>query len=555
MNIINLSLKVLEPNRRSFEAATKDPIKAQEKVLLEYLKRNKNTEYGRAHNFAAIRSIEDYRSSVPLVEYESIRPYVDRMAAGEKNILIRDTPVFYGITSGTTDKPKLIPTTRYSEKKKDEILNLWSYYIARDHPDVLDGKILAIVSPEEEGHTPDGTLLGAESGHSYRQLPATVMLLYSLPYEVFEIPDYEARHYAMLRISMGQDITDVATLNPNTIVLLCRKIARWQDLIIADIAAGTLSEKFDIPERIRRIISRHLKPDKRRAEELKAILSAKGTLLPKDFWPNMKIIECWVGGMMKLYLKELEAYFGPVPIRDMGCVSTEARSSIPVRDNDPGGVLAIQTNFYEFIPKDDADKEEKRVLLSDQLEKGKEYCIVVTTAGGLYRYNIDDIVRVYGFFNSTPMIEFVQKGRGATSLGGEKLYESHVTDAVNAATGKLGIFVDFFCAVTKPMDGPRYDFLVEFSGTAPSDKKMITFLQTVEKELYARNREYGFARQSQVLKSPVMKVARKGSFESYRSKKILQGAKEGQFKAPQLTSDQDFDKNFSVEKTISLPDN
>ena len=178
MNIVTLTLKALELKRRSFEASTKNPLRAQQKVLFEYLKRNKGTEYGRKYNFAAIRSIQDYRASVPLVNYEAIRSYVDRMAAGEQNILTRDRPVFFGITSGTTDKPKLIPTTKYSEAKKDELLNLWSYYITRDHPDVADGKILAIVSPEKEGVTPSGILLGAESGHSYRMLPKPVMALY-----------------------------------------------------------------------------------------------------------------------------------------------------------------------------------------------------------------------------------------------------------------------------------------------------------------------------------------------------------------------------------------
>lgn len=550
MNIINLSLKVLEPKRRIFEAATKEPLKAQEHVLFEYLRRSAKTEYGRTYDFASIKSIDEYRKRVPLVDYEDIREHVDRMAAGEENILTRDKPIFFGATSGTTDKPKLIPVTRYSESQNDSLLNLWSYYIARDHPDVTDGKILAIVSPEKEGETPSGVLLGAESGHSYRNLPKTVMALYSLPYEVFEIEDYEARHYAMLRISMGQEITDIATLNPNTIVLLCRKIERWQDLIIKDIAEGTLSEKFEIPERIRKNITIRLKPDKRRAEKLSTILRSKGKLLPRDFWPKMKMIECWMGGMMKLYLKELETYFGKITTRDMGCVSTEARSSIPVRDNDPGGILAIRTNFFEFIPKEDIDSKNKRTLLCDGLEKGKEYYIVVTTAAGLYRYNIDDIVKVYDFFNKTPMIEFVQKGRGATSMAGEKLYESQVNESLKASCDATGLTIDFFCAVATPLDGPRYTLLAEFSGPGPSDERMRKFLVSLEVQLRIHNREYDFVRASQLLKEPVLKIVRKGSFEDYRARKISNGAPEGQFKAPRLTDDAEFEKNFSVEKTI-----
>ncbi|MBN2453869.1 MAG: GH3 auxin-responsive promoter family protein, partial [Candidatus Omnitrophica bacterium] len=527
-------------------------IKSQKAVLLEYLRRNKYTEYGRKYNFSSIRTIEGFRDAVPLNSYETLRPYVERIAGGEKNILTGDEVVFFGATSGTTNKPKLIPTTRYSESKKDELMDLWSYYISRDHPDVLNGKILAIVSPVIEGATPSGIPFGAESGYSYRTLPWLIRSLYSLPYKVFEIEDYEARHYAILRISMGQDITTIATLNPNTIVLLCHKVERWQDRIIDDIERGTISADMNISPAIRSVITRALKPDPRRAAELKAILKGNGKLLPKHFWPNMKLIECWQGGMMKLYLNELQDYFGPVHRRDIGCVSTESRNSIPISDDTPGGVLAIRTNFYEFILKEDINKPDPKALLCNELEKGREYFIIVTTAGGLYRYNIDDIIKVTGFFNKTPVIEFVQKGLGASSLAGEKLYESHVNEAVSRVIEKEKILLEFFCAVARPIDGPRYSLLVEFSNDNPSDAEAARLLGLLEKELRVQDREYDFVRNSQLLNDPVMKILRKGSFEKYRSRRIADGAQEGQFKAPQLTVDPDFENNFEIEKVITL---
>lgn len=554
MSIITLLLKYLEPRRRAFEASAEDPLKAQEETLLKYLWRNKDTEYGRKYNFGAIRSIDDYRSSVPINNCETIRPYVDKIASGGQNILTKDKVEFFGVTSGTTDKPKLIPTTNYSEKIKESLLDLWSYYISRDHPGVLDGKILAIVSPEIEGKTEAGIPFGAESGYSYRSLPKLIMALYSLPYQVFEIEDYEARHYAILRISIEQNITNIATLNPNTIVLLIRKIEKWQGLIIDDISLGKLSEKFEISPDIRAILEKSFKPNPKRADELKKILKTSGRLLPKDVWPNMKLIECWQGGMMKLYLKELEDYFGIIPKRDIGCVSTEARNSIPISDDTPSGVLAIQTNFYEFIPKEDIADERRRTILCAELEEGREYFIIVTTAGGLYRYNIDDIIKVTGFFKRTPLIEFVQKGLGATSLAGEKLYESHVNEAMAGVMEKEKIRLEFFCAVAKPLEGPRYAFLVEFSGPQPTDKDTARILASIEEALRGQNREYDYVRQAQLLDSPVMKILKPGSFEDYRARKTAKSAAgEGQFKAPELTADPDFENNFAVEKVVNLP--
>ena len=93
---------------------------------------------------------------------------------------------------------------------------------------------------------------------------------------------------------------------------------------------------------------------------------------------------------MGVYISHLKKYFGnDVAIRDFGYLSSEARASIPMRDSGCGGVLAIMSNFYEFIPREEMAKGEKRFLLSHQLETGKEYYVILTTPGGLYRYNID----------------------------------------------------------------------------------------------------------------------------------------------------------------------
>ena len=549
MNFAYIALKALAPKARAFERSTKDPIVSQERVLLEYLSRNKNTEYGLKYNFAGIKTISDYQSLVPMSDCETMRPYIEKMTKGAAGVLTVDNPIFFGMTSGTTNRPKLIPVTKYSRDRKKEVADLWAYYIARDHPGVLKGRILAIISPEIEGYTEAGLPYGAESGHGYKNLPFAIKNLYALPYEVFDIKDYKARHYSILRISMEQNVTTLATLNPSTLVLLCQKIDGWKDDIIKDIEKGTLSDKFDISEGIRRKIK--FNPNKARAEELRRILRDRGELLPKYFWPNMQIIECWKGGTVKLYLKELPKFFGDAPIRDFGCLSTEARSSIPMSDEGAGGVLAINTNFYEFVPKEDMGRKKKRFFLCDRLEKGQEYFLIVTTPGGLYRYNIDDIITVDGFFNKTPMIEFVQKGLNAVSIIGEKLYESHVNEAVNGAVDENGVLLDFFSANVEPGPPPRYIFLVEFNTNPPPDKKK-ALLRSIEEGLYRQNAEYEDKRKSEDLAPPVLKVVRKGEFERYRARKIENGAPDGQFKVPELVLDFDFQDNFAIEEEVYL---
>ncbi|MFA5143863.1 MAG: GH3 auxin-responsive promoter family protein [Candidatus Omnitrophota bacterium] len=549
--IARIAVKLLEPRARAFEDATKDPIAIQRRVLLEYLRRNKDTAYGKEHNFAGITTVADYQRQVPLIDCERIRPYVDRMMRGEENILTVDKTAFFGVTSGTTDKPKYIPVTAYSRQKKADLLALWSYYILTDHPEILRGKVLAMISPDTEGVTESGVSYGAESGHAYKNLPFFVRQMYAIPYEVFTIPDYAARYYCILRLGMEANISTLAALNPSAIVLLCQKIAQWQDLIIDDIEKGTLNAGFNIPDSVRGLLVRHLKPNAARAKALRRILGEKKALLPKDFWPGLALIECWKGGTVKLYLKELPQYFGDVPVRDFGCLSTEARSSIPLSDKGAEGVLAIDTNFYEFIPKEDIGREDPRFLLCDELETGKDYFLIVTTPGGLYRYNIDDIITVDGFFNKTPVIEFVQKGKNAVSLTGEKVYEAQVNAAVLRAVEKGSLLLKFFSATIEPATPGRYVFLVEFD-TKTTFEQRRSLLAAIEEGLRLENREYNDLRNEGILSAPALKVVKEGSFERYRKKRIEQGAHDGQFKAPELTGDPDFQKNFEIDEEIEI---
>ncbi|MBL7157020.1 MAG: GH3 auxin-responsive promoter family protein [Candidatus Omnitrophica bacterium] len=551
MNIAPVIVKLLEPIAKDFEKATKNPVEAQKKILLAYLSRNKGTEYGKKYCFSSIKSIKEYREKVPLSNCETMRPFIERMAAGERNVLTKDEPTFFGITSGTSGKSKLIPSTKYSQKKKTDVMNIWSYYITKKYPRILNGKIFAVMSPELEEKTKSGLPCGAESGHGYRQLSGAIRRFYAIPYEAFDIKDFDSRYYTLLRIGMGENITTLATLNPSTIILLCQKIEKWQQAIIEDIREGSLNKNLIIHNTIRKKVEKTLRPNPGRAAFLEKILEEKKELLPKDFWPGLQLIECWKGGTMRLYLKEFPRYFGDTPIRDIGCLSTEARSSIPMSNKGADGALAINANFYEFIPKEDIEKDKKRLLSCEEVIPGKEYYLIITTPGGLYRYNIDDIVKVNSFFNKVPVIEFVQKGRSAVSLAGEKLYESQVSEAVIRALDKHNLSVKFFTAGIQWEQPPRYVFLTEFEGD-PSLEDKKALLLSVEQELYIENREYEYTRTAGLLNTPILKILEKGEFEKYRIKKVAEGAHDSQFKVPELIGDVDFQKNFSIQEEIPL---
>jgi acyl-coenzyme A synthetase/AMP-(fatty) acid ligase len=159
MNIATLliSLKA-RIGARPFIKALRDPVGTQERLLLSIMERNKDTEYGKLHHFAEVKSLADYQKYVPVVDYEAIRERMERMTNGEQNILTAETPVLFAQTSGTTGEPKYVPVTPTCQKGGGT--TTWLHFARKDHPDIFDGKAITIVSPAVEGYTPSGIPFG-----------------------------------------------------------------------------------------------------------------------------------------------------------------------------------------------------------------------------------------------------------------------------------------------------------------------------------------------------------------------------------------------------------
>jgi hypothetical protein len=423
---------------------------------------------------------------------------------------------------------------------------------------MFDGQLLAVVSPEVEGYTESGIPYGAESGHAYRNMPAVMRSCYAIPYEVFALKDYESKYYTLLRIAAEKNITSIGTCNPSTILLLVRKLQTFQERIIRDVHDGTLDSGLTLPDETRTLLEKDFSPNPTRAHFLEDCVRKSGTLLPRDVWQHLAMIGCWKGGSVGLYLREFPNYFPPeIPIRDWGYLASELRGSIPISDHGAGGVLSIETNFFEFVEEHQAGTANPDFLLADQLEEGKRYFVYPTTTGGLYRYEMNDLIRVNGFHENTPIIEFIQKGKGVSSLTGEKLYENQVCMAVNQAHSIIAGGYEFVVAAPEWGNPPRYLFLVEEGGSGIFDKPPLPesqwrdWIQAVDRFLRTENEEYDTKRKSMRLAPPAVCLLKTGEFLRYREKRVAQGTPDGQFKMLKLTPDLEFPKQFEIEKVLS----
>jgi hypothetical protein len=436
-------------------------------------------------------------------------------------------------------------------------MRVWLGSLFKDHPGTLDGKILAVISPEVESYSPGGIPCGAESGHGYRAMSPAVRAQYSAPYEVCEIKDYEARYYALVRIACGQSLSLIYACNPSTVLLLAQKMGAHTEEIIKDVRDGTLSSKFDIAPEIRRGIEPLLAPDPQRATELEAAAYRGGDrLLPRTVWPELACIASWKGGTVSMYLDRFGDYFDhATPVRDIGYFASEVRGTVVLSDEGSSGVLSVTENLYEFAPADGAAKPlGGELLLPHQLEQGGQYFIYVTTMAGLYRYEMNDLMEVTGFYGQTPILRFLQKGKGMVSFTGEKLSESQVISAVERGLADRRGAFEFIAAVGEvPGEKPRYAFLVEFD-QPPGDDEAHRMLRGIEDALCELNVEYATKRKSLRIDAPVLRTIRPGAFDDYRRREVEKGRMDGQFKTLRLTTDTAFADEFEVRGEIALQD-
>ncbi|MFH1641453.1 MAG: GH3 auxin-responsive promoter family protein [Nanoarchaeota archaeon] len=531
-----------------FIKPTKNPYAYQKRFLFNTIKKNKNTVFGLEHNFSKIKTIEDFQRNVPIRKYKDFKRYIDEMKIkGSQNVLTKEPFTMFGVSSGTTGTPKFIPVTRSFIEQYRRDWDIWVYFAYKDHPKMFDGKILVMVGAEKEGQTKIGINYGSISGVIQNTQKKIIQHFYCLPNSVYKIKNYEAKYYTILRIALEQNISTIVTPNPSMILILCKKINEYKNEIISDIETGKLSKDYTVEENIREELE--FKPNPKRAFELMKIDKTHKGLYPKHIWTKLSLIGCWKEGTLPIYLTQFPKYFGNTPVRDIGLISTEGHASIPVTDEAKGGVLTVNSSFFEFIDIKDIKKRIPEVYTLMELERDKDYFLIMTNPNGLYRYFTNDIVKVVGYYNKTPIIEFLHKGEHVSSITGEKITEWQVVTAMRFAAHRLDVPVHSFTVYPKFGRLPKYNILLELHGKC-DEKKLGQLINYFDEELKYLNVEYKGKRDSQRLGRPVIQIVQKGSYSSIHKSKTEAGAHDAQIKIPSLSTDQKFGDDFEVVKVI-----
>jgi hypothetical protein len=258
-----------------------------------------------------------------------------------------------------------------------------------------------------------------------------------------------------------------------------------------------------------------------------------------------------MGGTMRAYLRGYAEFFGDVPVRDVGLIASEGRMTIPIENGTAAGILDVRHHYFEFIPEEKGDRDEPDTIEATDLIEGRNYFIVLTTAGGLYRYHISDLVRCVGFCGEAPMIEFLNKGAHYSSLTGEKLCEHQVVAAVEAAQRSLGVRLRSYLLAPSWDAPPYYSLLIEESDLAGSGVAE-RLAEAAERELRLQNVEYVAKRDSLRL-GPVRVVPiAAGSWGEFQRRRLVRsGGTVEQYKQPHLVPDLELIKSFRLLQAVS----
>lgn len=243
------------------------------------------------------------------------------------------------------------------------------------------------------------------------------------------------------------------------------------------------------------------------------------------------------GGSLALYAEKLKKYCGDLPFNNTGYAASESLMAMPLEMSALDAVLLPKSCLFEFLPVDAPPGS--RPLLMDALEVGKDYEVIITNLAGLYRYRMYDVVRVTGYYQKTPKVEFLYRSNLVLNITGEKTTQQMLDWAVEKACSQVGMPFSRFCAYGTAEDGelPCYNILIEPKYDAQAD--LTALADALDNALCASNLYIDVRRREDVLGKTKVHLLQKGTFDAYTDSLRQQGINISQVKPVTILNTQE----------------
>ncbi len=462
---------------------------AQYNVWQDLLAAGQYTEFGRKYQFSSVQSLDEYKQQVPVQEYEAFKPYIERMMQGEENLLWNTPVSWFAKSSGTTsDKSKFIPISDESLKENHylaskDVLSL--YYSTHPQSDLLTGKGLVIGGSHQVAQLNDNIHYGDLSAVIVQNSPFWSNWLRTPELSIILMDEWEEKIEKLAQSTINENVTSMAGV-PTWLMIL-----------------------------------------------LKRILDLTGKQTIKEVWPSLELY--MHGGVSFVpYKSHFEQLIG-APINYLEMYNASEGFFAAQDDITAEGMLLMCEHgiFYEFMPADQWGKEQPHTLQLNEVEKGINYALVISTNGGLWRYLVGDTIQ----FTSLNPFRIKVSGRLKHYINafGEELIIDNTDQAIAIACEKTNASVKDYTAAPvyfSNAENGAHEWLIEF------DKKpenLDDFISALDTSLKSLNSDYEAKRHKNIaLRMPLIEAAPPGTFEKWLRHKGKLG---GQHKVPRLSND------------------
>lgn len=534
---------------RHLEKSSMNPMKENEELLKKILKNNANTEYGKRHDFAHIKTIEEFRKNVPISTYEDFAPYIERVKNGESNILTSSKILGYSRTSGSSGVPKYIPAT--SDSIKAYVKYTWTRALALAVKELnKKGKKYKpgrgiFLSPATNEKLPNGLPCSNIAEIGAMRYGFLYPFILTIPTgQLFDMHDGDYV-YNIYRFALAdEDATFIFSVffSINVSQLAYLK-DHWQ-VIVDDIEKGTISDSIDINPELRKKLSKLIRPMPERAAYLrKQFEKGFDDTLIKRLWPDMTMISSIGNASFKPAADYVRSVAGDIPFDFSIYGASEGLVAACYELENTNMQLLTDSCFYEFIP---AGEDTDKVLTLDELEDGKQYEILITTQAGLYRYHLKDVVEVKGFRNKTPLISFVYRKGQYFNIAGEKFSEEDARTTIDIFNKAHGISVNDWLFYQDDSVVPgRYALAVESDADINWDESV----DELEEIMGRCNKRYTSQREKAFISKMVILKQQPGTHSAWAQRCISQGASAAQIK-PVHFIDNESKREFFLSRLI-----
>ena len=504
MPVINSIISMFSTKRLAqIDFFKENPIQVQRDTLVELLRRAADTEYGLKYDFDSILTAEQYRERLPIIHYEELAPYSERLMNGEQNLLWPEPITWFAKSSGTTAaKSKFIPVSKESLESchfrgGKDVISIFN----KLYPDaqVFNGKTLALGGSSEISKTNNNCRYGDLSAILISNTPFWANMMKTPDQSIMLMSEWEEKIEKICDTTIKEDVRSLA----------------------------------GVPSWFLTLINR--------------ILERTGRNNLHEVWPNL---ELFIHGGIN-FTPYREQYKRLLPDPKMKYMETYNASEgfFGLQDDPAEHSLLLMIDygvFYEFIPINEVGREHPTVLPLEAVEVGKNYAMVITTSGGLWRYQIGDTIR----FTSLYPHKFVISGRTKNFINafGEELMVDNADKAISSVCRQTGAKVKEYTAAPLFMLDKakgRHQWMIEFEKMPPS---LDNFASLLDKALQQLNSDYEAKRYKEISLQPLeIQVAREGTFYEWLRRKGKLG---GQHKIPRLSNDRTFIEE--LEKIYNL---